>query len=96
MRRTESSQRGTKGDGGGMWNSHRNTQHSVGASKGTGDSATRLTAGQHWDRGPAGDKTHRRHSHATEIGLHGMGDRGRESTLRGDQHRLEGRRGMGG
>ena len=63
-----------KDTAGGMWSSHRDTQHPVGASRGTGDGNTRLTAGQHRYRGPAGDKTHWRHSHMTELVLHGMGD----------------------
>ena len=79
-----------------MWNLYRNTQHPVGASKRTVDGARRLTAGQHRDRGPAGDETHRRHSHATELGLHGMCDGGRELTLRRDSHLMEERGGMGG
>ena len=54
------------------------TQHTVGAGRGTGDGATRLTSGQHQDRGPAGDETHRSHSNKTELGLHDMGDRCRE------------------
>ena len=56
----------------------------------------RLTAGQHWDWGPAGDKTHGRNSHTTELGLHGMVNGGRETTLRGYHHCMEGRGGMGG
>ena len=95
-RRTESSQRGPKGYDGGMWNSHRNTQHPVRAIRGAVDGATRLTTGQHRDRGPAGDETHQRHSHLTELRLHGMGDGGRESTRRGNHHCLEERGGMGG
>ena len=90
-RQLDSIQWGYKGNGEGMWNSHCNTQHPVGEGRGTGDGATRLMEGQHWDQGPAGDKTHWRHSHVTEIGLHGMGDGVRESTLRGDRHSLEGR-----
>ena len=78
-----------------MWNLHHATQHLVGESRGTGDDAMRLMADQYWDWGPAGDATHQRHSHATELGLHGMGYGGRELTPRGDCHCLEGRRGMG-
>ena len=72
------------------------TKHMVRTGRGIGDGAMRLKVGQHQDQGTAGYETHRRHSHATELGLHGMGDGGRESTPRGDCHRLEGRRGMGG
>ena len=74
---------GTKGDGRGMWNSHCGTQCLVGASRGTGDGATHLTEGPHQDCVPEGDETHRRHSHAMELRLHGMGDRGRKSTPTG-------------
>ena len=58
--------------------------------------ATRLTTRQSQDWGPAGDKTCQSHSHATELGLHGIGNKGRESKLRRDCHRLEGREGMEG
>ena len=97
-RRTELSQRGTRGDGGGGrgWNSHRDTQHPVRANRGTGDGATRLTSGQHWDRGPAGDETQRMHSQATDLASNGMGDRAKESTPSMNRHRLERRRGMVG
>ena len=95
-RRTESIQKSTKGNGGGVWNSHRDTQHPFGRRKRVGDGATRFTEGQHRYWGPARDKNHRIHSHATYIGLHGMSDGGRESTPRGDHHRLEGCGGMGG
>ena len=56
----------------------------------------RITAGKHRDRSPAGDETHRRHSHVTEFGLQGMGDGGRELTLREGRLRLKGCGGMGG
>ena len=79
-----------------MCNSHCDTQHPVRAGRGTGDGATRLAAGQHQDQSPAGDETHQGNSHATELGLHGMGDGGRESTPGGDCHRLEGSGCMGG
>ena len=95
-RRTDSNQRGSKGYGGGMWNSYCDTQHPVGASRGAGDHNTCLTAGQHQDRSPAGNETHRRHSHATELGLHGIGDRDKDPTPRGVFHCMEGRGGMGG
>ena len=72
-----------------MWNSHCDTQHPVRADRGTGDGAMRLTEWQHLDRGLAVDETHRRHSRATETGLHGMGNGGRDSTPRGDLNRLE-------
>ena len=71
-----------------MRNSHHDTQHPVRVIRGTGDSTMRRTIGQHWDRGPAGDETHWRHSRAMKLRLHGMGNRGRESTQRGDNHRL--------
>ena len=86
MRRTKSIQRGTKGDGKGVWNSHCDTQHPFRAIRANGDSARRLTAEQHQDQGPAGYKIHRRHSYATELMLQGMVNRGRE----------EERGGMGG
>ena len=73
-RQMESSQQGPKGNGKGMSNSHCKTQHPVGAGRGARDCDTRLTVGQHWDWGTVGDKTRQRHSHATEIGLHGMGE----------------------
>ena len=73
MRRTESSQRGHEGDGDGMCNSHCDTQHPVGAGRGCGDVATRLTVGQNRDRGPAGDENHQERSHATDIRINGMG-----------------------
>ena len=72
------------------------TKHMVRTGRGIGDGAMRLKVGQHQDQGTAGYETHRRHSHATEIGLHGMGNGCRESITRGYRHRLEGRRGMGG
>ena len=43
-RQAESSKRVPKGDDEGMWNSNCDTQHPVGAGRGTGDGATRLTA----------------------------------------------------
>ena len=79
-----------------MCNSHHDTKHPVKASRGTRDCATGLTAGKYHDQVPTGDETQRRHYHATELGLHGMGYGGRESTPRGDRHRLEGLGGMGG
>ena len=76
--RTELSRQGPKGYIKGMWDSHCDTQHPVGAGRGTGDGATRLTEGEHRDRGPAGDETHQGNSHATDLGLHGMCNGGRE------------------
>ena len=95
MRRTESIQQGPKEDGESVWNSYHNTQHLIGISRGTGDGATRLTERQNWDRGPAGEEIHQRHSHTTELGLYGMGNRCRESTPRGGIYHLDGRGGMG-
>ena len=79
-----------------MWNSHSDTQHPVGAVRGTGDSAPRLTEGQHWDQGPAGDETHRGHSHTMGFGLNSMGNGDRESTPGRGCHFLEGGKGVGG
>ena len=95
-RQTDSSQRGTKEDDKGTWNSHCGTQHPVGAVKGTGDGDMRLTAGKHRDWGPVGYKTHQRYSHVKDLGLHCMGNGGRESTPRGDCRFLEVCGGMGG
>ena len=75
-RKTESIQQGSEGDGEGMWNSHFDTQNQVGSGSGTGDGAMRLMAGKHQDRGLAGDKTHRGHTHATELGIQSMGEGG--------------------
>ena len=58
--------------------------------------AMRLMAWQHQDQGPVGDKTRQSHSHTTEIGLHSIVIKRRESKLRRDCHRLEGRGGMEG
>ena len=52
----------------------------------------RLTAGQHRDQVPTGDGTHQGNSHVKELGLHGMGDRGRESTPGGGSPSSGGRR----
>ena len=96
MRRTESSQQGPEVDDEGVWNLHCNTQHPVGAGVGGGCSAMRLTEGQHRFRGPAGDETRRGNSHAKDLSLKGMGDRGIESTPGGVRHHLDGSAGVGG
>ena len=68
----------------------------LGAGRGAGDGDMRLTAGQHRDQVPTGDGTQQGNSHVTELGIHGMYHRGRESTPGGDLHRLEGGGGVGG
>ena len=61
--RTESSWKGTKGDGEWARDLHRVTQHQVGAGMGFRGCATRTTARQHRDQSPARDKTDRGDPH---------------------------------
>ena len=76
----DSSQKGSKKDREGAWNSHCDTKDQVIAGRGAGDRAMRLIAGQHRGQGLAVDETHRSHLQVTELGLQGMGDGGGDST----------------
>ena len=49
------------------WNLHYDTQHQVGAGRGDGDGAMRLTERQHRDWGIVGDETHRGHTQCTKF-----------------------------
>ena len=71
-----------------MWNSHCDIQNPVRAGRRTGEGATHIKAGQHRYWGPAVDENHHSHSHAIDLGLHGMGDEVRELKPRGGHHRL--------